>query len=94
MTFKEKLKKLIIDNIIAMIISFPIMIGSVYLLSEKILPNLKTVWFLVFFISFAVFMYNLIVIVGVDNLGKRVHHDIEDLSDGKIDNKKFGKPIE
>ena len=94
MTFKEKLKKIIIDNIIVMIISFAAYAGSAYALSENFMPNLRGLWFILFFVGFIVFMYNVVVLMKVDNLGKRFHRDIKDLADGKIDDKHFGKPIE
>lgn len=68
---KEKLKKIIIDNILAIIISIIGIIASSLLMQYGILPNLKNLWFLIFFISFGILMYNIIVLIKIDNLSKR-----------------------
>lgn len=73
--FREKLKKLVIDNVLAMIISIIGIIVSCLLMENGILPNLKNLWFIILFISFAVLMYNITALIKIDNLGKRMYND-------------------
>lgn len=91
--FKIKLKKIIVDNLLAMIVSFAMYVGGDYLMATNVMPNLKGLWFFMFFIGFAIFMYNLTVIIKVDHLGYHIKRDIKDLSDGKIDGKQNEKPL-
>lgn len=81
---KIDLKKMIVDNLIMMFISFAVYIGTAYIMFEKILVNFKPLWFALFFVSFGVFMYNLIVIIKVDNIGYHVKRDLKDLSNDEF----------
>ena len=77
--FKEKLKQIILDNIIAMIISFIFFLGSGYMMVNNIFITFKPFIFFIFFISFAIFMYNIIVLIKIDNLGKRMSNEWKNL---------------
>lgn len=85
----EKLKKIIIDNVFALVVSGISYFGFGYLMCSGILSNLQPLWFTLFFISFGVFMYNLIVLVKVDNLGRRMTREWNELMNRvpKEDNK-------
>lgn len=91
---RQKLKQIIVDNLLAMVISFIAFVGGGYALAYKFMPELRVLWFFVFFIGFAVFMYNVTVIIKVDNLKKHIIRDLKDLSDGKIDGMQHGKPLD
>lgn len=78
-SFREKLKKFIIDNLIAMIISIIGLVITSYLMSNQILVNFKPLWFTIFFICFAVFMYNTTILLKIDNLTKHIRMDIESI---------------
>lgn len=96
MTTKQKLKSIIIDNILVLIISLAACLGGALLLSNQILPSLRVLWFLMFFIGFGVFMFNLCMILKIGDYTRFMDHvkkDIDDISDGKIDGKKNGKPL-
>ena len=80
---RSKLKKLIIDNIIALILSFIMCIIGALLLSKQILPNLKTLWFFLFFIGFGIFGYNLCILLNVRNVRERLLDDINELKNKK-----------
>lgn len=90
---RKKLKQIIVDNLLAMVVSFAAFVGSAYALSNNFMPNLRGAWFIVFFVGFIVFMYNVVVILNVEHLGKRFITDIKDLSDGKIDGMQHDKPL-
>lgn len=77
--FREQLKKFIIDNLIAMVISIIGLAITSYLMSNQILVNFKPLWFIIFFICFAIFMYNTTILLKIDNLKKRVLKDIENI---------------
>lgn len=77
--FKEKLKQIILDNVITMIISFIFFLGSGYMMANNILLAFKPFLFFIFFISFAIFMYNVVVLIKVDNLGKRMSNEWKNL---------------
>ena len=94
MKFKDKLKSLTIDNVIALVVGFAMYLGSAFAMANNFMPNIKPLWILLFFVGFILFMYNVTYLVGVDNLGKRLQNDLKDLSDGKIDGKQNGKPLE
>lgn len=76
---KDKLKKLIIDNVIALVLSLIICAIGIILLNNQILPNLKTLWFLIFFIGFGIFGYNLCILLNVRNVRERLLDDIKEL---------------
>lgn len=91
--FKQKLKMIIIDNLLVMILSFVMYLGCAYILGAGILPQLKPLWFILFFIAFGVFMYNICAIIKVDHLKRHIINDFKDISDGKIDGKQNGNPL-
>lgn len=94
MSFRKKLKMLTIDNVIAMILSFAAYIGGALALSEQFIPQLRVLWFILFFAGFIVFMYNVVALMDLKHLGYHIQRDIKDLSDGKIDGKQNGKPLD
>ena len=94
MKLKEKLKILTIDNIITLIIGFIMYCGSALALNYNFISSFKTGWFILFFLGFILFMYNLIILIGIKNIGYNIKRDLKDLSDGKIDGKQNGNPLE
>lgn len=60
-----KNNKKIIIQITIFVVSLLTLSGGAALLYNQILPSFKTLWFLLFFIGFAVFMTNLCMILKI-----------------------------
>lgn len=68
---RERLKKIIIDNVIVGFVAFLIMTGICFIIENGILMELKSLWFTLLFISLSVFLYNVVALMKVPHLGKR-----------------------
>lgn len=79
----DTLKRFTIDNIIAGIIGLILYVGSAYLMYINKGSSFNWALFIAFFAGFALFMYNLIVIIGLKNIGYHIRRDIDELSKNK-----------
>lgn len=74
---KKFLKRITIDNIIALIISAIVYVMSGYFMCEAANEIFKMLWFVAFFISFGIVLYNLYQIMQIKHLGRKIKDDIE-----------------
>lgn len=70
-SLKAKLKQIIIDNIIAMIIAFILMIVIGNIMPTMTNKIVKGLLYVVFFISFGIFGYNMTVLLNCKHLKRK-----------------------
>lgn len=85
MKIRKTLKRFVIDNLLAAIISLTLMISMAFFLAYNILEGLKSLWFGLLFIGFAVFMYNICIMLNMGDFSKHLKRDMKELM--KKDNK-------